>query len=152
MYIDDISSQVQVFLYSVGFGFLLGLLYDLFKTVNKFVFRTDNAVFIQDVLYFVLVSFLSFVFLLVVNDGKFRLHIFAAFLLGFGVYYLTMGRFFFGLVVLTYRKLKRIFNTTSMIILSPFFPVFSIFKKLWKSKAKNSEKNEKKSKINQKPS
>ena len=50
-YIADVPQQVTAFLYAVGFGFLIGLLYDVFRAVRHAVSDGKKAFFISDVLF-----------------------------------------------------------------------------------------------------
>lgn len=130
MYIEDISAQLNVFLYSVGFGFLLGLLYDILKIIRVLIIKSNRAVIIQDVVYFLLCSLLTFLFLLVVNNGKFRFNVFVALAFGFFVYYLTLGRFSVGFVVSIAGKCKKTLNTVARIITLPYRFIMVTFGKL----------------------
>ncbi|MBR4051387.1 MAG: spore cortex biosynthesis protein YabQ [Clostridia bacterium] len=137
MYIDDISSQLQVFLYSVGFGFILGFLYDIFRIVRVLVIKNNRAIPVQDIAYFLLCSVLTFVFLLVVNNGRFRFNILIALVSGFAVYYLTVGRFTLDLVVISARKLFIVFNTVSRLITVPYRLVLKLFGKTYRKLPEN---------------
>lgn len=147
MYIDDISSQLNVFLYSVGFGFILGFIYDIFRIIRILVIKNNKAIPIQDIAYFLLCAVLTFVFLLVVNNGRFRFNILVALVLGFAVYYLTLGRFVLNWVVFTARKIHIVIFSISRLITVPYRFVLKIFGKTYQKvpeKIKNIENSRKK--------
>lgn len=129
MYIDDISSQLQVFLYSVGFGFILGAVYDVFRILRVLIIKNNKAVPVQDIVYFLLSSVMTFVFLLVINNGKFRFNILLALITGFAVYYLTLGRFSLNFAVSSTKKIKGIFNAIARVISAPYLLVLALFGK-----------------------
>ena len=129
MYINDISSQLQVFLYSVGFGFILGIIYDIFKLFRLLIIKNNRAVPIQDIAFFLLCAILAFVFLLVVNNGIFRFNILVALVAGFTVYYLTLGRFSVHLTISFIKNVKLIINSLARVITAPCFLILSLFKK-----------------------
>lgn len=152
MYIDNISVQVTVFLYSVGFGFFLGFLYDIFKLIRITVIKNNKAVLLQDIVYFILSAFLTYIFLMIINSGRFRLHVFFALVCGFTVYYLTVGRMFIGFSLFILKKIRKLFIVFSAFITAPARLIISAFGKIMKKKPFSLKKPEKNLKNKQKPS
>ena len=72
-YIQGLSVQTEIFLLSLGFGFLLGILYDIFRTMRLIISKSVTFTVIMDILYFLLCSLLIFCFNLVADSGKIRL-------------------------------------------------------------------------------
>ena len=64
-YIQGISTQTTLFLYSLALGFGLGVIYDVFRTLRMFVPRVKWLTVTADVLYFTLCGVISFFFMLV---------------------------------------------------------------------------------------
>ncbi len=90
-YIQGLSVQTEIFLLSLGFGFLLGILYDVFRTLRLIISRSPGFTLFMDILYFVISAFLVFFFNLVVDEGKIRLYVLTGDLLGWLIYYLSLG-------------------------------------------------------------
>lgn len=90
-YIQSLSAQTNMFLYSFGFGFLLGILYDIVRTVRMIISRSKVFVFAADLLYFTVCAVLTFAFVLVMDSGKIRLYTAAGEVLGWLVYYFSFG-------------------------------------------------------------
>ena len=87
------SNQQQLVLgCSVLFGFGLGMFYDLFRIFRTLVSCGKVTVFLQDMIYFFLSSFLAFGFILILNDGAVRLYLLIAFIIGWLLCYYTLGR------------------------------------------------------------
>lgn len=118
-------------MYSVGFGFILGLIYDFFRILRILIIKNSKAVPVQDIVYFLLCAMLTFVFLLVINNGRFRLNIFVALVSGFTVYYLTLGKFSVDFVVSIVRKIISIINTIARVITAPYLFVLALFRKTY---------------------
>lgn len=137
MYIDNISSQIQVFLYSVGFGFILGFFYDLFRIIRVALIRTNKAVTAQDILYFLLSAVITFMYLLVINNGKMRFNILLALFFGFTAYYFTLGRFVLSLVVFTAKKFKHYIISLAKLLTTPYRLAISLFGKSFKKMPEN---------------
>lgn len=70
MYMLTIADQTRLFLLALGLGFLLGIVYDLFRVVRMAFTMRRVGVFIQDVLFFLTCAAATFLFLLAVNQGE----------------------------------------------------------------------------------
>ena len=88
---QSIASQVFVFMYSLGLGVLLGITYDIFRIIRMIINSKSIAVFIQDVLYFIISGVITFLFVLGVNSGNSRFYILAGEGIGWIVYHITIG-------------------------------------------------------------
>jgi spore cortex biosynthesis protein YabQ len=86
--------QFNVFVYSLILGVILGMLYDVFRIVRIIFKPKEFGVFIQDMVYFILSAFLTFIFMIGFNDGEIRFYVLIGEGIGFCVYHLTVGRFF----------------------------------------------------------
>ncbi len=90
-YIQGLGSQTRLFLYSAGYGFLLGILYDLFRNIRLLISNRKSFVIFSDITYFVLCSFLVFCFALVMDSGQIRAFVFVGQALGWLIYYFSFG-------------------------------------------------------------
>lgn len=90
-YIQGLAEQTEIFLYAFGFGFLLGVLYDVFRTLRLLISDSRGFVFFMDLLYSAVCAFLSFCFALVIDSGRLRLYVAAGIILGWLVYYFSFG-------------------------------------------------------------
>ena len=90
-YIQGLNVQTEIFFYALGFGFLLGILYDVFRTVRLIISDSRSFVIAMDVLYFLICSFLIFCFNLVVDNGKVRIYVTFGEILGWLIYYFSFG-------------------------------------------------------------
>lgn len=117
IYLQSLSDQTRVFLLSFGFGFILGILYDIFRTVRLTFSSGKKFIFLYDVIYVTLCSVLSFLFFLAVNNGKVRGYAFIAELLGWLVYYFSLGIVAIKCSKATIRFTRRIFTLVSKPVL-----------------------------------
>ncbi len=86
-----LAFQFQGFLISIGVGLLLGAYYDVFR-IFRTVFRSEKrAVFYQDVFYMLTSAFVTFLLALGVNYGNVRFYILAGEIIGWCLYFLTVG-------------------------------------------------------------
>ena len=88
---SSLTSQFQGFVISVGVGVLLGAYYDIFR-IFRTVFRSEKrAVFFQDLFYMLSAAFVTFLLSLGVNYGQVRFYILAGEIIGWCLYFLTVG-------------------------------------------------------------
>lgn len=114
-YIQGLNAQTEIFFYALGFGFLLGILYDVFRTVRIIISDSRAFVIAMDIIYFAICSFLIFCFNLVVDNGKVRIYVVFGEILGWLIYYFSFGaiaikvtdavtRFFRNVIFAPFRK------------------------------------------------
>ena len=85
------AEQTEIFFCSVGFGFLLGILYDVFRIFRLVISRAKSFVLFMDLLYFAVCSVLVFCFMLVTDSGRVRLYTAGGQLIGWLIYYFSSG-------------------------------------------------------------
>lgn len=143
IYSLSIAEQTKGFLLSLGFGFLMGILYDLFRIIRICISKSKTIVLVFDLLYFVCLAFCSYIFFLVVNEGDIRAFLIVGEGIGFAIYYFSLG-------VVVFTASEKIVNTTKKVILKLFKIILSpfcwIFKKLKTFLEKISKKWHKKGK------
>lgn len=88
---ESLTSQILIFVYSLALGMFLGFAYDIFRIIRMVINSRNIAVFIQDVLYFILSGGVTFLFVLSVNSGNSRFYILAGEGIGWIAYHLTIG-------------------------------------------------------------
>lgn len=90
-YIQGIGAQTEIFFFSLGFGFLLGILYDVFRTLRIIISDAKGFVIATDLSYFTVCSFLMFCFNLIVDNGRVRVYVVVGEILGWMIYYFSLG-------------------------------------------------------------
>ncbi len=135
MYLDTIGEQVRVFLYSCGFGFLLGVLFEFFMFLRLLLPRGKIITFAADFLYMVVCTFLMFIFGLCVHNGSFKFYVYAGAVIGWFICYFSSGAF-----------LRKISLSFSGKIKSAFFyfkrGILFLKRKFSEKRAKNLKKSE----------
>lgn len=97
-------NQFLMVLYSLMLGAFLGVFYDIFRILRLLINPKNLSVFIQDIIYFLISGFVTFVFVLIMNSGESRFYILAGEALGWILYHVSLGDFI-------YKKLKNIVKT-----------------------------------------
>ncbi len=143
-YIQGLAEQTEIFLYALGFGFLLGILYDLFRIPRMIIPDSKGFILFSDLFYFVVCTFLTFCFIMVTDNGKLRIYVMFGIVLGWTVCYFSFGAIFAKVGNTLTRLLRSFFS----LVLRPFERlVKSILRKTRKIKAfckKNVRKTDKK--------
>lgn len=121
-YIHGLLTQGRMFLFSLGFGFLLGFLYDFFRFFRLLVNRSRGFTVFADIFYFLLSTLLTFFFLLVLDGGRVRLYSLGGELAGFLIYYFSFG-------VIAGAVFERISNALKSIFAVILLPVKFLFTK-----------------------
>ena len=89
-YLQSMHEQTAVFFKTVGFGFLLGVGYDLLRFVR--LLASKNRSFLPwDIASGALAAVLTFLYSLTQNGGRVRLHLLAAQAIGFFAWYFLAG-------------------------------------------------------------
>ncbi len=135
VYLLTIGEQLKIALYSCGFGYLLGLLFDLFEFVLLFLPKKKFFFVFSDITYMISVTFLMNLFSMAVDTGAFRLYIYASAALGWAVYYFTLGRLS--------RNVRQVLKRAVCSVFVKFKTGILRFSTKWREKKqKKSKKNE----------
>lgn len=115
-----LTQQLELFLYSLGFGFLLGLLYRFIMAAREEISDKKGAVVAADIIFCVVTTVLVFCFLLVYADGQVRLIALFANAVGFTLYILTFDFILKKLLTYPIRLIISLFK----LIVKPFSVLF----------------------------
>lgn len=89
----SLTQQVTSFAASLILGALLGIVFEVFRTVRSLFGGGTVAVFIQDVVFWIISSFVVYIFFLIFTKGTVRYFVLIGAFLGFTVYMKTIGKF-----------------------------------------------------------
>ncbi len=130
-YLPNLADQTRLFLLSLGFGFALGVLYDLFRVARLLTGRSGFvALLTTDILYSVCCTGLSFFFFLAVGDGDVRLYLLGGEILGWLIYYFSFGTVALRLSEWLVRTIHRITRILIHIFTAPFLRFLHFMEKI----------------------
>lgn len=121
-----IAEQTVAFLWSVAFGALLGLFYDVFRIFRVTVRTPSVIVFFQDVVFWFFAGLSTFLFIFVINAGELRLFLFLGILAGAVVYFFTLGVLVMGLARAIVTFIKRVLRLVFKVLTFPFAALWRI--------------------------
>lgn len=125
----SISQQVLVFVSCWICGIVLGVLFDVFRIFRKTISSNDWWVYIQDILFWLVASFIVFAVLLYINNAQIRVYEFLAVILGGVFYFLCFSRLIMSVSVTLINFIKFILTWIIKIILFPVVLIYKIMKK-----------------------
>lgn len=124
-----IAVQTRLFMMAWGFGFLLGVAYDLCRILRLTITRGRIAVFIVDILYFLAAGLSVFLFMLAYNQGEFRFYLILGIIFGFLIYYFTFGAFILKWSNRTIRLLRRVLRAILHAFMLPILWLERLFQR-----------------------
>lgn len=127
-YIVSLSSQTKGFLLSMGFGMLLGVVYDLIRIIRLSFTRSEAALAAFDIFYALVCGVATFLFMLSVTDGQLRFFIVFGEIIGFFVYYFTFGALAVKFSRKTVEGIKTVLSKFLSFLLSPFKKIFHLIR------------------------
>ncbi len=146
-YIQGLTDQTEIFLYALGFGFLLGVLYGVFRAVRMLIPNSAGFLFFMDLLYFAVCTFLVFCFMLVTDSGRIRVYVALGMIMGWTVCYFSFG----AIAMRVGKSVSEILRNIFLALFKPFGRVGrAILQKISKIMIfckKNIRKTDKKEKI-----
>lgn len=143
LYGISLAQQTKSFLLSLGFGFIMGIFYDLFRIVRICISKGKVATVISDILYCVFLCFCTFIFCLTVNEGEVRFYLLLGAGAGFCVYYFSLGAVVFLVSEKIISFIKKIAKAIFHVISFPFKFIIGKFKQLFNNLSAKSRKNTK---------
>ena len=134
----EISNTFQVFgfLRAICLGGIFCIIYDILRALRNNGFNTDFAVYLQDILYFVIISPITFCCLLATTNGELRAYFFVGIIVGFIIIRLFLSRVilimlskFIGLFLKLKNMLFEVFNRLFGCVFRFYGYVKDIFRK-----------------------
>lgn len=125
LYSLSLARQTGGFLLSLGFGFIMGIFYDLFRLVRISLSKSKKIYFVFDLIYCIFLGFCSYLFFLTVNEGDIRGFLILGEVMGFAIYYFSLG-------VVIFSAGEKIIEVIKKLILSFFRAIFFPFKWIFK--------------------
>ncbi|HIZ56174.1 MAG TPA: spore cortex biosynthesis protein YabQ [Firmicutes bacterium] len=119
-----LTQQTTAFLYACLLGVGLGLIYDIFRILRLAVPSGGIIIFVEDLLFFLVAGTATFLFMIRYNSGMLRGFIFVGELLGFSVYYFSIGTLVYRIADALINQIRKIFHMLFRILVWPFQKAF----------------------------
>ena len=121
-------SQIQIFWYACILGIIMGIIYDVFRIIRLLVSWKDWQVFIQDIVYFFIVGISTFLFALAYNKGDVRAYLIVGEIIGWIIYYITIGEIVYRFSEAIAKFIKKILMKFTKLICKPLIKIVNKLK------------------------
>ena len=132
-----VKSQILTFFYAVTLGIILSVLFDFFKTIRISYKHNNIFVFIEDIVFFLISTFLTFMFLMARCNGEFRTYVISAILIGFFIYRITLSKIVLPTSVIITKFFIRLFGKIFLLFRKSISLTVKNTKKLLKIRGRN---------------
>jgi len=122
----EISVEVSTFFYSILCGILTGLIYDFFRIKRKTIKTGALFVYIEDLVYWIIVAGVVFALIFYSNDGEIRGYIFIGIIIGAIFYALLFSKIIVNISVKLLNWLGRAIKFIFFVISYPFKIIIKI--------------------------
>lgn len=143
----DIKSQLLGFLYFCCLGAFFCLLYDVLRAVRRVKDFSSNDVFLQDILYFLVITPITFCFLLSITNGQPRAYTVLGLIIGFIVWRVSFSRLLFKVLTKLFEIIFKLLSLVKRLFHSIFSEISilacktkEIYKKILKNVVKDRKK------------
>lgn len=119
-----IFSQEQIFIFFIIIGFIIGIIFDIFRVLRKNIKTPDVITYFQDICFLFISGSIFLYGIIKLSNGEIRFHIFIAAFLGIMIYSLTLSKLCVIILSVIVRFCKK-------IISFPYF-CYNLFSKLIK--------------------
>jgi spore cortex biosynthesis protein YabQ len=121
----SVSTQAYIFLYSVLIGMFIAFIYDIFRIKRKVVKTGVLFLYIEDLLFWIIVAIFVFIHVCYFNDGEFRFYILAGAIIGVIIYILLLSKI---IVKSSVAVLNIIWKIIKYILFVLIYPIRLIYK------------------------
>ena len=128
----SVSYQTLSFFISILTGGIIGVVYDAFRIIRIVKTPSDIRAFFEDILFWIICFFITFYLLIKVSAGSVRWFLILGELLGFVIYYHTLGALIYKESKIIINFSKRVVKAILKVVLWPFIKIFVFFEKIFK--------------------
>ena len=121
------ETQAYIFFIFILNGFLIGLLFDIFRILRKSFKTSDVVTAIQDILFWILTGSIILYSTFKFNNGELRGYIFIGILIGVIIYLLLFSKLFITVNILIINILKKIIY---YILILPIKTIIKFLRKI----------------------
>lgn len=121
------ENQIYIFSIFILNGFLIGLLFDIFRILRKSFKTSDFITYIEDISFWIITGFIILYSIFKFNNGELRGFIFIGIIFGLLIYILAFSKIFIKVNLLIVKFLKK---TLYNIVILPVLFISKILKKI----------------------
>ncbi|KRQ86679.1 Spore protein YabQ [Caloramator mitchellensis] len=116
----NINTQLLYFFSNVIAGFMVGVMFDIYRVIRGFKNPNRILTAISDILFWILASLITFIFMLVTNNVNIRYYTFIALFIGLYFYFSLISRMFLDILRYFVYYFIKLIRLLIRLILFPF--------------------------------
>ena len=136
--------QLYTFLIFILTGFIIGILFDVFRILRRSFKTLDFITYIQDIAFWILAGAILLYSIFKFNNGELRGYIFVGIILGVILYLLILSKYFLkvSVKIIEYIKniigypIKKVANFINKCLITPLISFTRMLNNKWRSKIK----------------
>lgn len=121
----NLCDEAISFIIFVGIGFIFSIIFDLFRAIRSVKKPKNGVVYIQDILYFLIIGIILLISILNIRKDAFRLYLILGIVLGIVIYVSIIGNKIRNIFICVYKMSGTIFS----FIFLPIKLYFTLFDK-----------------------
>lgn len=121
------QNQIYAFAIFILNGFLIGLLFDIFRILRKTIKTPDFITYIEDIIFWILSGLSLLYSIFRFNNGELRVFIFLGVFFGTAIYMLIFSKILINTSITIINIIKKTFT---ILIINPIIFVIKILKKV----------------------
>jgi len=122
----SVSAQAYIFLYSIVGGVIIAFIYDIFRVKRRAVKTSLIFVYVEDLVFWIIVGAVMFAVIYLSNEGEVRGYIFIGSLLGIIAYSLVFSKIVMAAFLYVIKTVCRLVKFLCRMIAYPFRAVFGL--------------------------
>lgn len=123
------ENQTYLFIIFILNGFLIGILFDVFRILRKSFKTSDFLTSIEDIIFWILTAFIILYSVFKFNNGRLRAFLFVGIAFGVLIYVLAFSKIFIKINLCIINFAKKVFY---YLIIVPISFIFKILKIIFK--------------------
>jgi len=129
--------QMMSFLNGILLGCCLGAIFDIFRIVRITVNCNKFFILLQDIVFSLIIGFVSMVYIVFNGDGYIRFYIILSEVIGFVIYNYTISKIIIGIYKFILSKVRKVFKVISVKLIRPIVLVLvAVFRQITKATGK----------------
>lgn len=125
----DVMGDLISFGMSILVGFLIGILFDLYRSFRYFSKPKKALSHIEDLFFWVIIILVFFMLLVETTDGTLRGFVFIGCFCGSVLYLLLLSKFFLNIFIIIFKLILEVFSEIIRLMSYPFKGIFNNSKK-----------------------
>lgn len=124
-----VENQFHIFLTTLYGGIVIGLIYDLYRIFRYYLKPKRVATFIEDAIFWIIISITTLIFLFYSNRAELRWYVFLGYVIGFSLYKILLSEIIIKILIYFIEKIIYVVKKVVYIITYPIRIIINLLRK-----------------------